>query len=306
MTKFAHLADAHLGYQQYRQSKREIDFFNNFSLACDIIDQERADFVIFSGDLFHKPEVDASLLNRVVHLIRSKRPIPWVFVRGNHDDFQTHNRTSWISILPTLNKLFITDDVFTFRGLRVQKLDWVGTSINNEIIKILPHNGYVNILALHAGYVAIDRINDLTSVSRETMNILKSRFPYIAMGHIHQMWTDGIVHMPGSTEGCNTTEMTLPGGVWFWEDGKTSFIKIPKRPFKVIGEFDEITNLDETIVKLTYPRGGIKAFHIIKSYSLPKQPQQTRTPFKPPVIQMIDDASVMSPQELLTKYIRGA
>ncbi len=57
---FIHIADTHLGYEQYGVRER----FNDFSRAFwDIIDEalkRPVDFVIIAGDLFNKRAIDDS------------------------------------------------------------------------------------------------------------------------------------------------------------------------------------------------------------------------------------------------------
>src|SRR5437879_12708026 len=69
---FIHIADTHLGYEQYGVRER----FNDFSRAFwDIIDEalrRPVDFVISAGDLFNKRAIDAQTL---IHAIEGLKKL---------------------------------------------------------------------------------------------------------------------------------------------------------------------------------------------------------------------------------------
>ena len=69
---FMHIADTHLGYEQYGVRER----FNDFSRAFwDIIDDalyREADFLVIAGDLFHKRAIDALTL---IHAIEGLKKL---------------------------------------------------------------------------------------------------------------------------------------------------------------------------------------------------------------------------------------
>ena len=53
-----HLADSHLGYQQYSLTERFNDFSRAFLHLMDEAVARRVDFVLLAGDLFEKRTVD--------------------------------------------------------------------------------------------------------------------------------------------------------------------------------------------------------------------------------------------------------
>src|SRR5579872_1841895 len=98
---FIHIADTHLGYEQYGLRER----FNDFSRAFwDIIDDalyREADFLVIAGDLFHKRAIDAlTLIHAIEGLKKLKaRGIPVIAIEGNHDRSYYREGISWLQFL---------------------------------------------------------------------------------------------------------------------------------------------------------------------------------------------------------------
>ena len=82
-----HTADTHLGYTQYHNETREMDFENAFiEIITDAIESD-VDAVIHSGDLFHhsKPNYRAlSVVTRQLNRL-DENGIPFIAIVGNHD-----------------------------------------------------------------------------------------------------------------------------------------------------------------------------------------------------------------------------
>ncbi len=98
---FIHIADTHLGYEQYGVRER----FNDFSRAFwDIIDDalyREADFLVIAGDLFHKRAIDAlTLIHAIEGLKKLKaKGIPVIAIEGNHDRSYYREGISWLQFL---------------------------------------------------------------------------------------------------------------------------------------------------------------------------------------------------------------
>ena len=91
MVKLIHTADWHLGQSFYRMSKEEEheDFFRQLS---DIVEKEKPDALLVSGDIFHVAMPAASakkqFVNGVVNLHKKRPQMKIVITAGNHDSFQ--------------------------------------------------------------------------------------------------------------------------------------------------------------------------------------------------------------------------
>jgi len=98
---FIHIADTHLGYEQYGVRER----FNDFSRAFwDIVDDalnRRVDFMVIAGDLFNKRAIDALTLIHAIEGLKKlkERGIPVVAIEGNHDRSYYRDGISWLQFL---------------------------------------------------------------------------------------------------------------------------------------------------------------------------------------------------------------
>src|SRR5207247_10851821 len=84
---FIHIADTHLGYEQYGVRER----FNDFSrVFWDIMEEavhRQVDFVVIAGDLFNKRAIDAqTLIHAIEDLKKLKdRGIPVIAIARHLD-----------------------------------------------------------------------------------------------------------------------------------------------------------------------------------------------------------------------------
>src|SRR5437879_13399535 len=98
---FIHVADVHLGYEQYGVRER----FNDFSRAFwDIMaeaKQRKVDFVVIAGDLFNKRAIDALTLIHAIEGLKKLKDagIPAIAIEGNHDRSYYRDGTSWLEFL---------------------------------------------------------------------------------------------------------------------------------------------------------------------------------------------------------------
>src|SRR5258706_16087552 len=100
-TSFIHIADTHLGYEQYGVRER----FNDFSRAFwDIIDdalKRHVDFMVIAGGLFNKRAIDALTLIHAIEGLKKLKEcgIPVVAIEGNHDRSYYRDGISWLQFL---------------------------------------------------------------------------------------------------------------------------------------------------------------------------------------------------------------
>lgn len=97
MYKFAHLADCHIGAQKYPELKKlEME---SFKRCMDHCVQEKVDFIIISGDLFHSNLPNMAAVKEAVEKMKEVRDqgIPIYVNYGSHD--YSPNETSIIDLL---------------------------------------------------------------------------------------------------------------------------------------------------------------------------------------------------------------
>jgi len=110
--KFLHLADVHLGMENYGRidpstglHTRLKDFIKCFSFAIDIALEEKVDLVIFAGDAYKNsspnPTHQREFAKQIYRL--SEAEIPVVLINGNHDNPVSFGKATSLDIFGTLN-----------------------------------------------------------------------------------------------------------------------------------------------------------------------------------------------------------
>lgn len=242
MRKFLHLADIHLGSQQYHSLERQQDFFWAF---YDVIQKvaipQQVDFCLIAGDLFDKRQVDARTMNQAVAALSCLREanIPVFAIEGNHDGRLYGEAVTWVHFLAGLDLLHLLEPVhkegsvtllpwdpnqkrgsyYEIAGVRIIGTCWYGSTAGRMIplladaIAMLPpvpytillfHQGIEGYVNQHAGGVTYEQLLPL----RHLVN-------YLALGHVHkQHIIDNWVFNPGSLESCNVQEAEEPKGAF--------------------------------------------------------------------------------------------
>ncbi|HEV2660368.1 MAG TPA: metallophosphoesterase, partial [Ktedonobacteraceae bacterium] len=98
---FIHVADTHLGYEQYGVRERFNDFTRAFWSIADDAKQRKVDFVLIAGDLFNKRAIDAQTLLHATEGLRRLKDanIPVLAIEGNHDRSYYRDGISWLQFL---------------------------------------------------------------------------------------------------------------------------------------------------------------------------------------------------------------
>ena len=251
---FIHIADNHLGYEQYGVRER----FNDFSRAFwDIMDeaaQRPVDFVVIAGDLFNKRAIDALTLIHAIEGLKKLKEhgIPVIAIEGNHDRSYYREGVSWLQFLchegylkllapvmregaPVLSRwqpesmLGAYVDMLGGR-LRVYGLPWQGASTVKSMDGLAQAlrdareeedaaGVEYRLLMLHTGVEGIvPRTQGLPSMSN--FQTLRDSVDYLALGHIHKPYEfEGWMYNPGSTETCGAEEAG-------WEDRGYYYVEI--------------------------------------------------------------------------------
>lgn len=207
--KFAHLADCHLGYFQYGLVQRAKDIADAYLWACVKIAQEKCDFCILAGDLFHHRQVDPVSLGIACEGLRMMG-CPVFMIKGNHEMMRSANETDWIDFLASegLLTLVVKDDSnfigVSYPRVKIYGLNWAGMATDQMVsqlnIPLKLHQSDFVILMLHAGMEDALAQNHPGTVSWEVLRPLMDRVNYVALGHVHKPLQTGWVMNPGSLE----------------------------------------------------------------------------------------------------------
>jgi len=251
---FIHIADTHLGYEQYGVRER----FNDFSRAFwDIIDDavhREIDFMVIAGDLFHKRAIDAlTLIHAIEGLKKLKaRGIPVVAIEGNHDRSYYREGISWLQFLCheqylTLLNPRMRDGAPVIAGweqktmsgsyidlldgrVRVYGLPWQGAATVRSIEGMAQAMRAARseedtagveyrLLMMHTGLDSVvPRIQGLPTMTQ--FQPLRRCVDYLALGHVHKPFEFyDWMYNPGSTETCGAEESA-------WEDRGYYYVQI--------------------------------------------------------------------------------
>ncbi len=251
---FIHIADTHLGYEQYGVRER----FNDFSRAFwDIIDEaikRPVDFVIIAGDLFNKRAIDAQTLIHAIEGLKKlkDRHIPVVAIEGNHDRSYYRDGVSWLQFLCYQGYLTLLAPLMrdgapvlapwradSMQGshvdlldgrLRVYGLPWQGAATHRSMEGLAQaleaaratedtEGIEYRLLMMHTGLEGIvPRVQGLPSMAQ--FEPLRASVDYLALGHVHKPYEFyDWMYNPGSTETCGAEESA-------WEDRGYYFVEI--------------------------------------------------------------------------------
>ncbi len=238
---FVHLADVHLGTEQYGSPERYNDFARAFLDIVQYAVRERVQFVLIAGDLFNKFALDPrTLLQAVTALEQLKNAgIPVFAIEGNHDRSNYRSEMSWLTYL-AYHRLLSRLDIehregavcvtpydpargrgtyVDLDGVRILGLRYVGAMTPRLIEMVAPqlaalppaefticmaHFGMDGVLPQYSGGLTLAQVQPL-----------RHHVDYLALGHIHKRYEiDNWIFNPGSTETWRMDEAHWPRGFY--------------------------------------------------------------------------------------------
>lgn len=241
--RFLHLADLHLGFQQYGNPERGQDFARALKIAVDAGVADGVDALVIAGDLFHRATIDPAVYIQAADIFKvtRERGIPVIAVEGNHDAARHRGEVSWLDVLCSEGYLHLlrtgfdsegchlerwdpqtkTGAYLDFGGVRFIGLQWSGAMAPQRIpevaaaIRALPKEGiHFTVLITHAALEG-ELPNLPAFLNFEDLDPLKDCVDYLAMGHIHKRYERRHwVHNPGCPEVYDMGEMEWLKG-WY-------------------------------------------------------------------------------------------
>lgn len=232
--RFMHIADVHLGYQQYGLPERADDFFDAFLWAVDEAVREHVDFVLLAGDLFHKRAIDALTLNQAFAGLSRLREanIPCIAVEGNHELAYYDEPVGWLHFLalqellvllaPEINKGALHLSAWSKKrgsyidvlpGVRIHGMKYTGAgataAIRQYAAALAEHDDSTSAYRVFMAHTGVQGVldNDHGSPSSHEWNALEPHADYIALGHIHKPFDfEDRIYNPGSLESNSVAE----------------------------------------------------------------------------------------------------
>lgn len=198
--KIVHFSDTHLGFSEFELesdgiNQRERDFYNSFIFIIDRITELKPDFVVHSGDLFHKSRPsNRSIAFAFKEFKRlSDAKIKTILIAGNHS---TPKESSKISILEAFNELDFIYSVsrdyklIEFDNVAFHALPHINDkNLLNQRVEELEDNlkDKKNILMAHCSFQKNYLMHEFGEwVFPDDKEELLDRFDYIALGHWHK------------------------------------------------------------------------------------------------------------------------
>jgi len=252
--KFIHFSDTHLGYSDLDKidengnNIREQDFNESFKFVIDYAVKVKPDFVLHSGDIFHRSSPTNKAIVFAYTQIKklSDAGIPLYIVAGNHD----YPKTVFTSPIHRVFDEFENVKVFFDEKYSVFETD-------DYILQVLPHindeekfalesvqiginsKGKKNILSMHLSVNSKFKMDELGErvLSFDIENKLKE-FDYVGLGHWHKfkhIKELGNTYYSGSTERLSEKEAGYEKGFLMVEiSNKTNVEFIPLKLRKYI------------------------------------------------------------------------
>src|SRR5947209_3177750 len=144
---FIHMADTHLGYEQYGVRERFNDFSRTFwDIIDDAIDRH-VDFVVIAGDLFNKRAIDALTLIHAIEGLRKLKDknIPVIAIEGNHDRSYYRDGISWLQFLCHQGYLILLAPLMEDGAPRLDR--WQPDTMRGAYVDLL--DGRLRVYGLH-------------------------------------------------------------------------------------------------------------------------------------------------------------
>ena len=221
-----HFSDTHLGFSDLDIindqgiNQREADFYDAFTQVIDAIIEQRPDYAIHTGDLFHR----ASPSNRAITfaLAQLKRleqaNIPLIIIAGNHSTPRTSTSSPILEAVRTLDNVHsvfkqkyekVEFDDIIFHGLpHINDERIISGELDKIEAGIDPKKK--NILMMHCSVGAHYLMHEFGEwvYPKERENIFE-KMDYVALGHWHGFGSVGKypnVFYAGSTERTSSSD----------------------------------------------------------------------------------------------------
>jgi len=256
---FMHVADTHLGYEQYDLSERREDFERAFSEVVDKALELKPSFLVIAGDLFHHARPSNITLERAIKSFRRLREtnIPVLAVDGSHDHAPNVVTGTILNPLDSAGLIYYLPRhegscweneycyVYGIPNFRTRERFEENLPTFYGLKKPTPRRDKFNIFVFHMALETPEVRRMLPRAAIEAPStLIPDGFNYYAGGHIHAplhfRFRGGILAYSGSTENVSYEDATFSKGFYYIEVNRDmevdmNYIKLEgTRKFKVI------------------------------------------------------------------------
>ncbi len=234
---------------QYNLPIRLQDFGDAAKHCIEKIIEEKVDFIIHTGDIFHHyhPRIIALRQAHAILNELKKNNIPVFIIRGNHDASTAYSlrvgghSLNYLQDIGLVN--FLQDTYADFPTpdgtVRIWGLGYYGKQTKRKLEEMLSKRKDkmdYEILLLHAFLKGMDLPDSV--VDLDPYSFVNSEFDYIGVGHYHLKWQNEEInaYCPGSTERLKIDEWDKKKGFYIVElendDLRAEFMEIPTREMR--------------------------------------------------------------------------
>jgi DNA repair protein SbcD/Mre11 len=215
-----HFSDTHLGFNDLDGvndagiNQREADFYDAFTQVIDSIVEIKPDYVIHTGDLFHRPHPSNRAISFCLTQLKrlSTAQIETIIIAGNHSTPRTRSASPILAALRTLDHIHpVFEENYEkviFDNINFHCIPHINDEETNlaAIVQCdaAVDEGKRNIMLLHCSVGAQFMMEEYGErVYPRDKEALFSRMDYVALGHWHGFGSVGKhpnVYYAGSTE----------------------------------------------------------------------------------------------------------
>lgn len=200
---FLHTSDWHLGRKNHNSKIRYLDNFRAVGRMIKQIEKanedEKIDFIVHCGDLFHSADFDPQTLCLTIDLLKKFKnmSIPFFIIRGNHDTKEGDYKNTYLHALDRTQLVTLVDDevIKLHDGdVNIYGLGHRYTGYKEYFDNLLNKNrvnqSNYNILLLHTTVSGLDNADKRSGLKKTTTfsasELMDEGFDYIGLGHHHK------------------------------------------------------------------------------------------------------------------------
>lgn len=218
--RILHFSDTHLGFNdleivnEFGINQREADFYDVFTQVIDAILETKPDYVIHTGDLFHRPHPSNRAISFCLTQLKrlSVAQIPTIIIAGNHSTPRTRSASPILAALRTLDHIYpVFEERYEkviFDNINFHCIPHINDDASNlaaiEECEASVDADKHNIMMLHCSVGAQFMMEEYGErVYPREKESLFERMDYVALGHWHGFGSVGKhsnVYYAGSSE----------------------------------------------------------------------------------------------------------
>ncbi len=252
--KIIHFSDTHLGFSDLDAigksgiNLREEDFYRAFSDIIDAILEEKPDFVLHTGDLFHRPSPTNRAISVALEQFNRLRAadIPLILIAGNHETPKTKALAPILKIFENYENISVAynqnAEIFRFDDIDFFALPHINSQEQTlkelERIEEALDLNKKRVLLMHCSVGAHYLMQEFGEwVYPKAKEYLFGMFDYVALGHWHGFGRVGKfqnVYYAGSSERTSSSDRRANKGyvvVKLGDNLEVKHCQITLRPF---------------------------------------------------------------------------